>query len=276
MEYKQQVRKQAPFSDSYLTPEEAREAANSTRVRGLSDFRIKVIGYIFIILGLIGSSMFIPALGADVSKASTVEMTLALLFEAVSWCALPLFAWLSVEAARHTAHIGRYVSQLLALAIICELPYDLSTSGKTWDFSSQNPVWALAICAVVLWIYRYYGSRHDATAWAVRIAVALAAALDMVLFHIFVRQTLLQGGLLLLGFTLIFHSLDRHENTMMLTGVAWGMVGLLPPSIGMVFLHYRNGRLGYRRNRRGNSTKWFFYALYPVLLLAFGLIRLTM
>lgn len=269
------AQKHIPLSDSYLTPEEAREAANSGRVRGLSDFRMKVIGYIFIVIGLIGSSMLIPALGPDLKKASTTDMAFALIFEVVSWCALPLFAWLIVDAVRHTAHIGRYVLQLLALAVVSEVPYDLSTTGKVWDLSSQNPVWALAICVIVLWIYRHYGGRRDGTAWVVRALVLLAAALDMYLFHIYVRQTLFQGGLLLLGFVIIFYFLDSHENTMILAGVVWGVGGLLPPSIGMVFLHYRNGRLGYRRNRRGNWVKLFFYVFYPILLLIFGLIRLT-
>ncbi len=269
-------RHQAPLSDSYLTPEEARQAADPSRVRGLSDLRLKIIGYIFIVIGLIGSSMLIPALGSNLRKASISDMSFALLFEAVSWCALPIFAWLTLDSVRHTSHLGRYALRLLALALVSEVPYDMSTTGRVWDSGSQSPVWAVLICVVVLWIFRYYDTRRDWAAWAVRVLTVLAAALDMVLFHIFVRQTLMQGGLLLLGFVMIFHVLDSHENTMMLAGVVWGMGGLLPPSIGMVFLHYRNGRLGYRGNRRGGRVRAAFYIGYPAMLLAFGLIRLTL
>ena len=270
------MRMQTPSGDRYHAREGEGSVTAKAGTHGLSNLRVKIIGYVFIVVGLFGSAMLIPSLGVDVRRASTGSMAVALLFEAASWCAVPLFAWLNVEAVRHTSHIGRYVLRLLALAVICEVPYDLSTSGSVVDVRSQNPVWALCITTIVLWICRRYAGRRDTASWIVRTAVLLAAGLDMYLFHIYVRQTLFQGGVLLLGFALIFYALSAHENTMMLAGVAWGMSGLLPPSIGMVVLHYRNGTLGYPRDRRHRWITWCFYALYPGVLLIFALARLAM
>ena len=70
-------------------------------------------------------------------------------------------------------------------------------------------------------------------------------------------------GSVTLGFVLIFTLMRQHENSMMFTAGLFGAVMMIMPGIGVAFVHYYNGELGYKRQ----WTKWAFYAAYPVILI---------
>ncbi|MDN6769382.1 MAG: hypothetical protein L0L45_06080, partial [Bifidobacterium mongoliense] len=81
---------QTPSGDRYHAREGEGSVTAKAGTHGLSNLRVKIIGYVFIVVGLFGSAMLIPSLGVDVRRASTGSMAVALLFEAASWCAVPL------------------------------------------------------------------------------------------------------------------------------------------------------------------------------------------
>lgn len=68
------------------------------------------------------------------------SLTAMVLSEVVSWFAIPIYAWLLVQGFRETHSRVAYGLQLFILAVVCEVPYDLCTSHKAFDFGSQNPV----------------------------------------------------------------------------------------------------------------------------------------
>ena len=43
----------------------------------------------------------------------------------------------------------------------------------------------------------------------------------------------------------------------------FGAVMMIAPGVGVAFVHYYNGKLGYKHQ----WTKWAFYAVYPVILI---------
>ena len=43
-----------------------------------------------------------------------------------------------------------YGMELFVLALVCEVPYDMATSGRAFDLGSQNPVFGLFIALTVL------------------------------------------------------------------------------------------------------------------------------
>ena len=83
------------------------------------------------------------------------------------------------------------------------------------------------------------------------------------LLRIGLRQHMMSIGAVTLGFVLIFTLMRQHENSMMLTAGLFGAVMMIMPGIGVAFVHYYNGELGYKRQ----WTKWAFYAVYPVILI---------
>ncbi len=162
-----------------------------------------------------------------------------------SWFAIPIYAWLLVRGFRETHNRVAYGVQLLLLALICEVPYDLATSGKTFDFNSQNPVFGLFIAFVVLAALEWVAARYQK---AMRVVLSVG---------------LMSIGSVTLGFVLIFTLMRSHENSMMFTAGLFGAVMMITPGVGVAFVHYYNGKLGYKHQ----WTKWAFYAVYPVILI---------
>ncbi|MDR1710378.1 MAG: conjugal transfer protein TraX [Propionibacteriaceae bacterium] len=238
--------------------------------RGLSDFRLKVIGLTLIILSMGGSVVAQTGMPADLKGVDLGRLTIAVLIEIVSWTAFPIFAWLLWSGYRNTRSIWKYGLRLLAAAVISEVPYDLATTGMWWDPSTQNPIFALVICLAVLASIKWL--RATGVGYVVCcIVICLAGALWMALMQAGVRLGVLPGGLLLLAFTVIFRFLSNRENWMMLAGAVVGSFALVLPAFGMIFLHFRNGELGMSRR-----TQQLCYAVYPAALLVLGLVRLAL
>ena len=216
----------------------------SRRWRGLTDLHLKIIGAVLIAISTLGNTVLAESLGGA-SADNMTALTVLVVCEVLSWCAIPMYAWLLVQGYQHTHNVLIYGVRLTALAVISEVPYDLATSGKYFDMDSQNPVFALVVALIVLAVFLW-----------------------MVLLHIGVRQQMLNMGVLILAFATIFHFLQDRENTMMLTAGLLGAVSFLAPGIGVAVLHYRNDELGYSKL----WVQWLFYALYPATLLAGALL----
>ncbi|MBT1173098.1 ABC transporter permease [Bifidobacterium sp. MA2] len=270
----------------------ARPAGSSPALRrsdcGLTAFRLKVIGAVFMALS-VASTTLMPALLGPSASSDMLSLTEMVLCEVVSWCAVPIYAWLLVEGFRRTRNVWAYAGRLAALAVVCEVPYDLTTSGRVFDMSSQNPVFGLLIALIVLALLDWVGergggvrapaagaspavpasaSRPSAAGGSVAralvcLAIVVAGVLWNILMNVGLRQHVLYVGALTLGFALVFRYLAARENTMMITAGLLGAMMLIVPAVGVIFLHYRNGEPGCARP----WTRWAFYAVYPVLLL---------
>lgn len=233
------------------------------RRRGLTVFNLKVIGAIFMFLS-VASVTLIPAMfGGDITKDMTA-LSVAVLCEVVSWCAIPIYAWLLFDGYRHTHNRWMYLLQLLVLAVVCEVPYDCVTTGKTFDLSSQNPVFGLLIALIVIaaldWISKHY---EGAVRYVFMIVLVIVGLLWNLMLRVGLRQGVMNVGAITLAFVMVFYLLNKRENTMMITAGLMGAVSLIAPAVGVAFLHYRRDELGYKHA----WTKWVFYLLYPAMLL---------
>ena len=148
--------------------------------------------------------------------------------------------------------------------MVCEVPYDLATSHKAFDLGSQNPVFGLFVAFVVLAALDWVASRYQ-KAMKVLLSVGLVVIglLWDLLLRIGLRQHMMSIGSVTLGFVLIFTLMRSHENSMMFTAGLFGAVMMIAPGVGVAFVHYYNGKLGYKHQ----WTKWAFYAVYPVILI---------
>ncbi|WP_180380760.1 TraX family protein [Alloscardovia macacae] len=235
---------------------------DSRKQRGLSSRTLKVVGSVLIVLSLLGSLV-------SPTDPDFANLTIAVLCEALSWMAIPLYAWLLVEGYAHTRSRWAYGLRLLGLALISEVPYDLVTSGRVVDWTSQNPLFALVICLATLALVDVYAPESAAWRWARILGLTAAGALWIFLLHAGVRQQVMQAGILLLLLTVIFHTLARHENTMMMSAAILSACFFILPSMGVALLHYRNGSRGMTHAWQ----KWFFYVFYPLILLIFAGMR---
>ncbi|MFT3943340.1 MAG: TraX family protein [Ancrocorticia sp.] len=200
-------------------------------------------------------------LPADVDMT---QLTTAVLAELASWIAVPIYAWLLVQGYQHTRHAALYLGRLLALALICEVPYDLVTSGNAVDWNSQNPVFALVITLFALMLINAFRDKAALVRRSITLLVVVAGALWMLLGSIYSREGIPVGMLLLLS-AVILQLFSRHENVMVMSVAGISSLFLVLPAFGAAVLHYRNGTLGYNQP----WVQWVFYALYPVALLVF-------
>ncbi len=65
--------------------------------------------------------------------------------------AVPLFAYLLVEGFRNTSDFRKYLVSMLVFAVLSEIPYDLATSIEFVDWSSQNALFTMCICLLLLY-----------------------------------------------------------------------------------------------------------------------------
>jgi drug/metabolite transporter (DMT)-like permease len=236
-----------------------------TRSAGLSVARLQVIGFVLVMLGAFASAFAASRLPANRDAADLSQLTAVVLLEAVSWVAIPIYAWLLWWGFRHTPSVGRFGLRLAVLAVVAEVPYDLATTGRAWDLASQNPVFALLVSLVVLWALDHLlkrPTRHVLGA----VVVCLAGVMWLVFFNVGLRLGLMPAGVVLLLFCLVFYFLGSRENTMMMVGGALGALAFVLPAVGMVLLHFRNDEPGRA------YPPHLFFVLYPVGLLAAGLV----
>ncbi|WP_300766229.1 TraX family protein [uncultured Bifidobacterium sp.] len=232
------------------------------RMRGLSSFRLKVIGDALLTFSIAGGTVIPRMMGSE--KDSMASMTILVVCEIVSWVAVPIFSWLLVSGYEHTSNAGMYAARLLALAVISEVPYDLSTSGASVDWSSQNPVFGLLIALLMLMVMDWARRFPDRLRRVIVVAVAASALVWVLVLRIGVRQKMVNVGLLIVAFVLVFRLLRTRENTMIFAAGLVGAMAFVFPALGVAILHFRNDELGYSHA----WTRWAFYAFYPAMMLA--------
>ena len=231
------------------------------RARGLSNLWLKVAGLVLVLAAAVNTAVGVAGLPADHGAVNLSRLTAVVLVEAVSWAALPIYAWLLYSGFVHTHSVARYASRLAVLAVVSEVPYDLATSGRAWDPSSQNPVFALLVALVVLWALDRVRRRPVPS-----FLVCLAGVLWLVIFNVGLRLGVMPAGVVLLLFCVVFSTLHSRENTMMAVGGVLGAVAFVFPAAGVAVLHFRNETVGRTHPR------YLFYVAYPAALLAAALL----
>lgn len=172
---------------------------------------------------------------------------------------LPIFAYLLVQGAEHTANIQRYILTVLVFALVSEVPYDLAMSGQVWDWSGQNSLWTVFVALVMLWLMRTFQGKGMLPA-VLNIFIAAAGC-----FWAMLLNSLFGGGFVLI--VAILYLLREHKGASYLLGV---LVSLLYTSAPLGFLPVAMSS-GQRRPWKP-WAKYACYAFYPVMLGLFALI----
>ena len=203
----------------------------------------------------------LAALNADSSMM--VYASVALVLQAIGCCAAPLFAFLLAEGVEKTKHFGKYFLRVLAVAVACELPYNLAASGKWLDTASRNPAFGLVLALAMIWFMKQYGKKQLGHI-AVRIFVAVAAVIWALMLGI-------SEGAPLVVMTLVLWLLRKKKLVYMVFGCLAALACslfspfyLLSPMV-FILLHFYNGE-------KGEENVALKYGAYPAVLLILGLI----
>ena len=163
--------------------------------RGLSVFQLKVIGAVALVLSA-GSTTLVPlifeqhdvAYGHGAMRSGVV----------VRRADLRVAAGARLPADAQSRGIRRAAA---VLALIAEVPYDLATSGKPFDFGSQNPVFGLFIAFAMLAAMKWVAQRYQGAMLVISdIVLVVVAVLWDLLLRVGLRQHLMSLGAVTLGF----------------------------------------------------------------------------
>lgn len=248
----------------------------TSRPRGISGNAVRTWGYLFMLMGIAGQSIIQNQI-LDLGSVTTAELmaawdadpsimgiaTLALVFQAVQTCAAPIFAFLLVEGFCHSSDSKNYLIRVACVALVSEIPYNLSMGGVWFDFSSRNPVFALVLGLVTMMLYQRY-QEPGVKNMAIKGAITLAAIL-------WANMLAISDGNCLILLIATFWGFRNKPNYRNLAGMAacclcsiFSMFYLAAP-MSVMALYMYNGEPGPR-------NKAFNYAIYPVALLCFGLV----
>lgn len=156
----------------------------SAQSRGLSRGAIFNMGLLFVAIGMVGTAILEnrvlhlsvggQLLAAMERPGGFAAATAAIACRGLYLCAVPLFAFLLVEAFAQDSNFLGGLLEVLGVAVVSELPYNLAISGKLLDLSSRNPVFALAVALVMLRLFQEFPGRSGGS-YGMKAIVILAA-----------------------------------------------------------------------------------------------------
>lgn len=247
---------------------------------GIHSGALRTWGMLFVAAGVIGRSVLqrrMLGMGS-ISGAQLLEVmtnnpsamniaTMALVLQVLEACAVPIFAFLTVEGFKHTSDFKNYILRVLGLAALSEIPYNLAISGKILDFSTRNPVFGIVLALAVLGFYKYYEGSAPKNV-AIKTVVTVAAVL-------WVGMLGIEYGTPTVLIAAVLWALRRNT---LLANVAGATVSILcslsslfmmAAPMGFLAVHSYNGE-------KGESNRLVDYLAYPVLLLGSFLASLVL
>lgn len=241
---------------------------------GISRNALWLLGMLFTLLGMMSRGLLqTRALGIGTNNGQQLMELLsvsggmtaaavALILEALESCAVPIFAVLTLESFQKTRSVRKYLLRVTALALISEIPYNLALGGKLWDPSSRNPVFALVLGLVMLYLFRCHGDKTFKNIF-IKVFVFAAALLWAVILRVKF------GVMLLLILTVLWALRDRRTlKYLMAAAVA---ISCCVGNPLYMFSPFSFLLIHYYRGEKGNENPILHYTMYPLLLLLTGL-----
>lgn len=172
--------------------------------------------------------------------------------------AFPIYAFLLVEGYKHTRSIKNYLIKLGVMAVISEVPYDLVTHGRLWDFSDFNCFVTLFLGLLSIWLYdriQLVSPVYRSLAW---VPVGIATVLTWGIHSDF--------ELIGIPIIFIFYTMKKKKvASVCLITFLYGLMSWtqLAGVLAFIPLHFYNGKRGYD----AVWLRWIFYFSYPVHLM---------
>lgn len=148
------------------------ERLRNEEPRGLPRAGLRTWGMLFVILGIFGRAVLqtrylgvINLTNDELLQAMSeghdvmLVVTFALVLQFLETCATPIFALLLADGFSHTSDAVKYMTRVLGVAAVSEIPYNFAMSGKFLDFGSRNPVFGLLFALILLYLYQKFGEK---------------------------------------------------------------------------------------------------------------------
>lgn len=172
--------------------------------------------------------------------------------------AFPIYCFLLVEGFFYTRNIRKYIGRCFLFALISEIPFNMAIYGKVWYLQGQNVYFTLTLglCAlVVLDKIKGIDFFHMLGQF---LCIAVFACIAQVLevdYH--------WKGILFI--VMFYYCRDFNKWLRDLIGALAFAYELTAP-LAFIPIHLYNGS-------RGKQNKYLFYAIYPIHLFVYGMVR---
>ena len=199
---------------------------------------------------------------------------------AVGRLAFPIFAFMIVEGFSYTKNLKKYVLRLLVFAVITEIPFNLMTGNRVFNYVHQNVLWTFLIGIGLMQINEL--ARKKEKLWLNLITMASTCVLAYILGYITFVDYNAAGILTVLVFYFFLGQLIGlyYINVEMLQGLFFEVElfghsfeivqqGLALLSLAFIWL-YRG-----RQGKKSKAFQYFCYAFYPAhMLILWGIATL--
>lgn len=173
--------------------------------------------------------------------------------------AFPIYCFLLVEGFFHTRNVAKYLRNCFLFAVISEIPFDMAIFGRVVYPQGQNVYFTLCIGLCALIILDKFRARYEMQYILLKLAVIVMAAYAGEILDVDYHW---KGVLFIIMFYYVRNMQEWIRNLAVLCAFAYEITAPL----ALIPIHFYNGR-------RGRQMKYLFYAIYPLHLLLFGLIR---
>ena len=245
---------------------------NNTRKSGLHTGNLRTWGMLFVVAGIVSRGILqnrMLGVGlrtleelkvlVNTEQSAMIIATIALVLQAMETVAVPIFVFLLAEGFIHTSDWKKYFARVAGLAVLSEIPFDLAMTGKVLETGTQNPVFGLVLCMVLLYLWKRFAGKK--LICVIMALAGLAWALMLKIDH----------GIPMILMICVVHLFRNKRMYMGFSGMAAAALctGLSPfyliAPMGFLAIHFYNGE-------KGEGNRLVNYLFYPVMLLALGLI----
>lgn len=168
--------------------------------------------------------------------------------------AFPIFCFMLVEGFFYTKSRMKYLIRLILFCLVSEVPFDLAVRAKTWDISSQNVFWTLAIGFGTIWIMETIRNSNKVD-WILRGLLSISLGLLTMLLAEFLKTDYGAFGILLILIFYLFRANRKWACGLGYLSMIWEFA-CFP---AFILLYFYNGK-------KGRGVKYFFYIFYPLHL----------
>lgn len=247
--------------------------------RGLSGNALRIWGIVFLVCGIVGRGVIQTHMlgmnGAGSEELLNIlntmpnAMTLAtfsIITQIAETCAVPIFAMLLIEGMQNTSDVMTYFKRVIGIAIVSEIPFNLAFSGKLIDMESRNPVFGVALCLFMLYLWGNYSTKGKKNAF-IKLLLSIVTLL-------WCQMLKVDHGAALVIIVSIFWVFRKNTIFFNFAGAAAAMLcSLISPfylasPMGVLAVHSYNGE-------KSTHTHRYNYLMYPILLIigwAFGVL----
>ena len=248
--------------------------SGNTKPAGISAAALRVWGLLFLAIGLVGKGLIqnvilgIGTMDAEqmlqaMNESSDVMgmVTLSLVLQAMESCAVPIFAFLTVEGFQHTKNYKKYLIRVITVALVSEPLYNIVMNGKLFALDSRNPVWGIVLALLVLGLFRYVDEKMGGRK-LMKVLMALAGVL-------WARMLNVEYGMFFVIIVCVLWLMRNKQQFRLFVGMgAAAMCTAISPfylasTMGFMAVHFYNGE-------QGESSSVIRYGAYPALLAAVG------